>query len=343
MSARYVPLLRWKSGEKTALRSLSSSSRSNVSPFILLGADNFKDKKATKNAAGVPAPAVFAAEIFASWGASTFFLDASPLLVAPGATHPLLAIAANVASLGGILVPALTLAPSPAYASAVQAVVSMYGNGVALRVTLAEMTSTSSWLASWPYPQGTTDLIVDVGDSSENVLALGSAVNTAFATLAGGTAWRSVTLAGTSIPENFSGLASGNYTRPRFEAQLWAQVVASGLSYQLDYGDYATVSTATPAPGIAWGYPITVKYTLPADFLICRGVRTTGVGAQDMGPQLIKHAKFISNYSARARRACWADDVIDKIANGSHEPKGLAFWVSIAVNRHIELVRSVLP
>ncbi|HEV2515559.1 MAG TPA: hypothetical protein VGV07_09940 [Devosia sp.] len=344
MTVRYVPFLRWKSGEKEALRNLSPTARLNVVPFFLLGADNFKDKKATKKSSSIPAPSVFAMEALGSWGTAPFFLDASPLPNDASGAHPLTNIASSVLSSGGQPIPATSLNASPAYSAAVQSVVHTQQLGVALRVTLSEMTSAPSWLPSWPFPLPETDLIVDLADSAESVLALGAAVNTAFASLASAAVWRSVTLAGTSIPENFSKLAAGNYTRPRFEAQLWSQVANSGLFYQLDYGDYATVSTATPAPNIAWGYPITVKYTLVADYLICRGVKTTGVGSQDMGPQLVKHAKFILGFAGRGRLAtCWADDTIDKIAGGTQSPKALAHWVSLAVNRHIELVRSVLP
>jgi hypothetical protein len=344
MSTTYVPLLRWKRGERAALSALSPSGKSSVRPFVLLGADNFRDKKATKSASAVSAPAVFASEVLAAWGPSTFFLDASPLPLSAGGAHPLAAIGAALASTGATMVPATSLLASTPYSQAVAAVRASTNSGVCLRISLAEMTSAATWIGSWPFSLAETDLLVDIGDSADSVLALGSAVNSAFATLASGAAWRSVTLAGTSIPENFTGLAAGLYTRPRNEAVLWNQIRTAGLPYTLGYGDYATVSTATPAPGIAWGYPITVKYTLANDFLVCRGVRTKGIGSKDLATQLRGHAKSIKGYPGCGPLGyCWADNTIDDIATGRREPSGLEFWVRISVNRHIELVRSVLP
>jgi len=67
MDIRYVPNLRWKRGEKNALRDLSVAGRENVLPLFLIGSDQFKPKKATTKKAEVPAPLVFAQEIFNCW------------------------------------------------------------------------------------------------------------------------------------------------------------------------------------------------------------------------------------------------------------------------------------
>ena len=113
--------------------------------------------------------------------------------------------------------------------------------------------------------------------------------------------------------------------------------------YRLDYGDYGTVAI-TPAPSdVRTGFPINVRYTLPTQFLICRGVRTRGEGSREQGAQLIGHANTIVNYKKRSRLDCWADDTIDKIAERKEKPGGLESWVTIAVNRHITRVRTDIP
>ncbi|PBB67597.1 hypothetical protein CK228_17525 [Mesorhizobium sp. WSM4312] len=342
--ARYIPNLRWKRGEKNALSNLSALGRSNVAPLFLVGADQFKDKKATKKIPLVPAPIVLAQEIATSWGASPFFLDASPIAGPAGQPHRLISIAQECRTHGLSMIPATRLGAPATYQSAVSSVAAIDQRGVCLRIDLQEMTSMAAWIGGWQIPLPSTDLIVDFGDQAQHVAALGPiALATTFQTLHQGTNWRTVTTVGTSMPENFTGLNQGLHTIRRYEKQIWQQLTAATLPYPLDYGDYATVTTAAPPPGIAWGYPISVKYTLPDHFLICRGVRTRGVGAQDPGPQLTGHAQSIVGYVGRnPLHHCWADDEINAIAGGA-SPQGLEHWVRIGVNRHIELVRSMLP
>ena len=100
-----------------------------------------------------------------------------------------------------------------------------------------------------------------------------------------------------------------------------------------------------PSPqGIAWGFPINVKYTLANGFLICRGVKTTGLGAQDMDAQLVGHAGTIVAFPTRAPLVhCGGDRHIDDIYSGATGPGNLETWVTIGVNRHAELVRHLLP
>jgi hypothetical protein len=195
-----------------------------------------------------------------------------------------------------------------------------------------------------PFPLSDVDLIADFSSDIGTVAALGPALDTAFATLHAGTTWRSVTVAGTSMPDNFTGVTAGTYSIPRREFSLWQHLSGVGLPYELDYGDYATVPVNAPPSNIRWGFPINVKYTREADFLICRGVGTTGFGGVDMDVQLLGHAQTIVGAPNRAPLAhCWADGQIDQIAAGSIGPGNLESWVRLSVNRHIERVRASLP
>ena len=146
------------------------------------------------------------------------------------------------------------------------------------------------------------------------------------------------------MPENFTGLVAGKHIIPRSEVALWQMLAAAQLPYQIDFGDYASISTTPPPSGIAWGFPINVRYTLATDFLVCRGVATTGFGGVDMAPQLTSHANTIRQHAGRTPLAhCWADGVIDAIAANGASPQGLEHWVQLGVNRHVELVRHLLP
>jgi hypothetical protein len=195
-----------------------------------------------------------------------------------------------------------------------------------------------------PFPLSGVDLIADFSNHVGTVSALGAALDHAFVHFHSGASWRSVTVAGTSMPDNFSGFTAGTHSIQRREFALWQHLSSPGLPYDLDYGDYATVPVNAPPPGIKWGFPINVRYTRVADFLICRGVATTGYGAVDMDVQLLGHAQTIVAAPNRARLAhCWADNQIDQIAAGTAGPGNLESWVRLSVNRHIERVRASLP
>jgi len=341
MTYRYVPVLRPKRGERNALRDLSPAARKDVVPLFLLTPEKYVGKKATQKRPAVSPPNRLVSEIEAAWGTLPFYLDASMLPYA-GGPHPLTAIAARARARQLNLIPATWRGANPQYQQAVNAVVSADRRGVALRLGLQSFSSAATWINQWNHPLNRTDLLVDVGNNVEMVDALGNALDANFANLTQANRWQTVTLIGTSRPDNFQGWLAGLRTIKRIEWTLW-QRLSNALSYRLHYGDYATVPF-TPAPsGIRYGYPINVVYTLRTSFLVCRGVSTTGIGAVDPKPQLTGHARNIVAYPKRGSLAnCWADREIDAIATGQ-DPKYLEHWVRIGVNRHIELVRSRLP
>ncbi|UYO42810.1 beta family protein [Rhodopseudomonas palustris] len=343
MVYRYVPLLRWKRGERTGLKNVSAAGAVDTVPLFIIGSDQIKGKAATKSKGAQTAADVFAKEIYDAWGARPFGLDASALTAAPGTPHPIQAIAASCNALGATLIPATSLTASLIYQTAVAAVNNADQRGVILRVDLQELNSAANWFPNWTIPVGQTDLVADFADIVGTVANMTAAVIHSFQHLHNAGQWRTVTTAGTSMPENFGGFLAGLHTIPRDEVRLWTALANAGLPYRIDFGDYATPPIAEPPPAIAWGYPINVRYTLPQDFLICRGVKTTGFGGVDMEPQLIGHAKSIVAYPQRNRINCWADDLIDQIAATGQGQGNLETWVQIAINRHVELVRSLLP
>lgn len=341
---RYTPLLRWKEGEQIALAELNENTKENMTPLIMLSADNYKPRKSTAKVEAASAAVAFCDEIAAAWGEGEFMLYAPELLVADSAQHPIALIGAAALEAGLMLTPVVRLDDPDDYKTAALAVASDGHGGVALRVDLQEMTSAEDWADS--FAPANTDLIIDFADSVEFASGLGDVLGDAFAKLHAGADWRSVVVAGSSIPDDFSGFPAGVHRIPRREFALWKALRARGLPYELFFGDYATISPNARPPGVRWGFPINAKYTLADDFLVCRGIRTVGgkakpgapkVPTMDMGPQLIGHANSISRAADRgAIGSCWGDQQIDAIAAGSVSPGGLAQWVQYSVNRHIE-------
>ena len=335
MTFRYVPILRWKRGERIGVQRLSAAGRHDVSPCFVLGRDRYVGRAATKNRAAIAPANVVASEILAIWNTAPFYLDAAGVPANPAGRHPLIDIGAKARAKGLRLIPVARLDSPLPYWTAVRSLVRSDQRGLALKVDLNEFASAANWIALWPYQPSETDLIVDFADNVENVAALGSAINPVFRTLQAGRQWRSVTMCGTSMPENFAGYVAGQYLIPRTELALWQRLSRlRRLPYRLDFGDYATVPVIPPPIGIRWGFPINVRYTLPQEFLICRGVQTTGPGAVDMDVQLLGHAQAITAQAGRSPLVnCWGDTTIDSVAAQAAGPQGLEHWVRIGVNR----------
>lgn len=345
MRYRYIPILRWKQGEKRGLRKVSEPMSKDVHPLIMVTEDTFADQSETVRSEMMPASFLFADDLSKHWGARPFYLDASRIPSSSGGVHPLIETAKECRRFGGRITPATTLGVSEAYEAAVLRVAHDEACGVALIVNLREFTSVATWASSWPHALDQTDLILDLADQVGTVADFGSALELAFSSLHRATEWRSVTVAGTSMPENFADYKRDKtHLIERVEWTLWQQLITLSLPYRLDYGDYATVAvTGAPSAARAGQFPITVRYTLPTQFLICRGVRTEGEGSREQAAQLIDHAITIKNYKHRSRLDCWADSMIELIATKKEVPGGLTNWVTIAVNRHIVRVRTDIP
>jgi hypothetical protein len=341
---QYIPLLRFKRGELNALRALQTTTKSGVTPYLDISGDRFREKTATKTKPAVSAPDHVVERIKIDWGKSPIIVDAAKVAGASGSPHPIEEIADAASAAGITVVPAAQLSAPVSYQKAVENVQKKHGNGVCLKVDLDEMTSASSWTSTLPFAPGEVDLLVDFSSNVGTVSGLGKSLISEFQGLHAGSAWRSVTVAGSSMPENFSGYTKGTYLLNREEYALWNRLMSASLPYDLDYGDYATVAVTAPASGIAWGFPINVRYSLDDEFLICRGVRTVGPTAVDLDVQLIGHAKDIVAHPKRSTIAgCWADQKINSIAASGVGQGNLETWVKIGVNRHIELVNQLLP
>jgi hypothetical protein len=202
MRYRYIPMLRWKRGEKRGIKAVSEPMAKDVCPLITVTEDTFADQPATTRSEAMPASYVFADDVYKHWGARPFYLDASRIFASTD-VHPLIETAKQCREMGANLIPATRLGASESYEAAVVNVAQTDADGVALIINLRDFTSAEQWVPSWPHALNQTDLILDLGDNVATVADLGSTLDLAFRNLHRATEWRTVTVAGTSMPENF--------------------------------------------------------------------------------------------------------------------------------------------
>jgi hypothetical protein len=238
MQKRYTPILKWKQGERIALHHLSPTARIDVTPNIVITQAQFdpssKKKASSKPSKKSPPPPseYLAKQIADAWGKTTFFLDVSDL---PGTAtkHVLDDIASKANAAGLSMAPSTKLNAPPEYIAAVSRVAKHDGRGAVLRISLNQISSAAIWMGSWPLSFADTDLVIDLANSVATVLALGPPIFVPFQSLYQATAWRSVTLAGGSIPATLSGYRVGCTMLPRAELQLWIALKKANLDYEL--------------------------------------------------------------------------------------------------------------
>ncbi|MCK6442294.1 beta family protein [Elstera cyanobacteriorum] len=340
--AMYHPMLRWKRGERIGLRNLHPQYKLNVTPVFLLSDGQYKPKQSTSTSPQLTEAQNFVEGITSDWGFTPIYVDAS-LLSIVNQQHEIVYIVLEAANRNITAIPTTNLYANYIYQNSIVSIHSSTNTDIALRISLQDLFNAQAWLNQWPIPKNKTDLIIDLGNSIAEGFQYYGQILATIQYIQTGTPWKSITLTGTSIPDNFGNYAQNqNHLIHRGEIDLWNSL-QTNLNTRLDFGDYATVPLNAPGSGIAWGFPINAKYTLPADFLICRGVTTTRQGAIDMDVQLRGHASSIKQYQFRNRLNCWADDMIDNIANGIESPGNLETWVQIGVCRHIAITRHSLP
>ena len=140
-TSRYVPILRWKRGEKIALRHLQPADRAIVTPLIELVPTNFK---LGQDGSDTPAMALEreAKEIKKNWGPAPFYIDFDHVeqSIPPinGVMHPLEYLAGKVEAEGLRLISVTGLGRRDEYQNAVKRVASS-GRGVCVRLAPHEV------------------------------------------------------------------------------------------------------------------------------------------------------------------------------------------------------------
>jgi hypothetical protein len=146
MVYRYIPILRWKLGEKKALKAVSEPMyKKGICPLIVVTEETFADRSETARSEAMTASFIFADELTKHWGARPFYLDASNIRPSGRGPHPLVEAAKECRTQGARMMPATRLRVSDAYDAAVLAVANADKRGVALTVTVICGNSRRLW------------------------------------------------------------------------------------------------------------------------------------------------------------------------------------------------------
>ena len=331
MPFRYVPLLRSKSGEATALQNLSNDDKDRVFPLVHVMPD---------------IPAQFVTRVGAGWQGRRMALDGHWAFANTGSTVGFSTLANTLTGLGVLILPSMEVGAVPNYIGAVQRIATAGRNGVVVKSSLGDLLNLNSWLTEIRLPPTSVDLVVVAGHVPDITLAaLQPPTVHALANLSGANAFRSITLASSAAPKDFGALPHGQSSVRRLDWELWNNV-APNVPFQLDYGDYGiSHHDLTEPPGFAMARAtVSVRYTRDADWLVIKGRPTSGATGIPMPTQYLSHAMALVGAPGFGGIAgCWGDARIQQIAAGAINSGSRPTWVMQSVSRHLSLVADRLP
>ncbi len=360
----YVPVLKAKAGELSALKELSDVAKAAVVPLLEIPNvrwDFFEDKpdETTKDLIGRVVPS-----IKKNWGANPFYLDiyGNPDLYAayegevdiPQILHEALK------DQGLTYTPVISLDYPLKYLRGV--VSKLYDadkNGIALRIvvtpeTVLEGAECDAFLGELGLEPEKTDLILDLGSvyrDKEEAVYLASRL--VLAEMPYIQRWRNVILSASSFPKTVGASLDKNSTKliERSEWLGWKKLTRfKKLPRKPIYSDYAVshpevFDDVDPRHMKISG---TIRYTSDTEWLLVKGEKLIGDGAkgfsqfQNLSEEIVKSGKF------HGADTSWGDNKIAECAAGVTDSKGklktgnLTTWRQIANNQHITYVTQQL-
>lgn len=332
MVYRYVPSLRAKAGEATALSHLTPVVKDRIFPIIHLASE---------------VPATFVPRLGQAWAGRALGLDGMFNFDATGSGLAMQTTFAGLAALGVTVIPSIEYGAQAGYMAVVGTLGQVAGTGLVVKVRLGHLHLVTAWLAQGGWAPQNVDLVVVAGHLADFGApgVLDQLVLNALQAFPNPQAYRSVTLSGSSAPKDMSNLGLGMNTVPRLEWGLW-QTVSPQVAFQLDYGDHAmTHPDMTDPPGFVMGNAtVSVRYTVDNDWIVIKGRPVSGNNGIPMPAQYLGHAQTLSVQPAFGGLiGCWGDGRVQQIVARTGTPGNRQTWVEIGANRHLSFIADRLP
>lgn len=329
---QYVPTLKTKAGEVTALDNLQVQDKIRTVPVFQIVSGP---------------PTSFAQMLGAAWSGFYVGLDGVHETQSTGNAAAFSNMYNAISSTGVNVVPLLNYNSPVTYNSAVGNILTS-NPSLIYRAPLPHLQPALSWANANSIGQSTTDLIIDCGHVADIdplllIPAYNLAIQTAIPLLAG---WRSITISASAAPMNATGMTLGVNLFPRRDWQLWL-----GLSSAFPFLNFSDYGIAHRDFSEVEGYmmanaTVSPRYTLDTDWLWLKGRSTRGPAGIGMADQYHAHAQNLVAYpNFNGIAGCWGDQRIAQIAAQATSARSgsRATWVGFSLNRHLALVANRLP
>ena len=349
----YVPILKGKMGEYTALAELRDEQKDSLTPLIEVPpvpwdyAEDAESRSVTDHIEPV------AQRILEHWGdqrrvfVDLLLLSDGPAL--PGGRQPISHVCDRARACGLTLVPVTGPGRSESYQQAVREAAARDGRGVCLRLQSEDFDhgganqALAETLGALDVGPEEVDLVLDMGSIPEGGGGIYSmAVRGTLVTIPDLDRWRTITLTSAAFPVDLSGFdRDAISTRGRADWRVWHSLVTNpGSIPRLPaFGDYAIAHPETTAIDPRMMNPsASVRYTTPTDWLIVRGHGVRSREGYDqfygLAAQLVRHPDCCdAGFS-------WGDWYIRQCAERLQGPGNLTTWRKVGTNHHIAMVVS---
>lgn len=345
MSTKYVPILRWKAGEKNCLEHLESNVSNKIIPFIKVSTpsasniDDAAEKKMQKlfNSFNL------------SWDNKPFYLyltedrydgiDESNHMFEIYKTflqninHP-------------FVIPAFDLNDEINVSNCANLPNS---NGVCLRISINQFENSSDTLNyyisnSWIRPEN-TDLLIDLKFIDSEIYPKKAALTTIISDIFNIAQYRRIIISSCSFPKDISSLQSDIVNEfLRYEATIHdiCLKLQNAYSFNYVYSDYGPINLNDMTFILGMAPNFKIKYTTKNKYLVVKGL-STKKGGLDLVNVIPCCQKLIDHPQYSGSTFSYGDRIIAEIASGSKEKGGnLTNWVSYNFNHHITLIVSLL-
>ena len=335
----YVPALKWRQGEKLALKNLSDRLKSSIIPLIELVNDEGDNPEDLSN------------DLFAFWSGRTAYLDVRhrPDHFAHRALNN---IASHTQKID--IIPVVRLDSPQIIIEGIKSVAGMHNNGFALRIIpnqdidfsilTEEVELTLNQLST---SRAKVDLMIDFGYLKNQTQTYQAALDS-IASAISFNDWRRVIVAAGSFPLSLQEFRPNeDNLLKRKELELW-QKNKTAHGRNLIYSDYTVRNPDNVVKGFSRG-SVSVRYTLEEKFQVFRGTR------EDKSFKYLVHAMNIKALYSEIypENYCWGDEAIAEKASQFEKclsdgadpetydgflPGGPADWIALSINHHMTVV-----
>lgn len=370
----YVPILKWKRAEQSALQALGDKEKNVMTPLIELvlpmvplykkvGKENVKktseevfteivNKFKEKRIKEIPG------EILQSWGTKPVFLDFT--LLYNGTQLKIDSfneIVSEGTNKGLKIIPVLNLNDDPKIKEAIASVSKKYNQEICLRVAPSDLANTEtlnkkikSFLKDFNLSRKNIGLLIDIKKIKENGGQYLQFMN-ASQRIENLSEWRNFIFASGAFPENLSECKFDEPTfLPRFDWQNWLHhIKEKKLARNPIFADYTIRNPIFNAALQYYNPTPSIKYTLEDDWLILKG-------KMRQSEHYLVNAKLLvedMTDSFRGEGFSWGDKNIAEKAKYYHQyvtgvksgklKKGKGTgrntdWIAWSINHHLILV-----
>ncbi|MCF8078618.1 MAG: beta family protein [Desulfobacterales bacterium] len=346
---QYVPILKAKMGEYSAVTDLHPDVRERITPLFEIPPiswDFINDtpaKTIDQHLRRTPD------QLAACWGEGRpVFIDLFQVQnesMEDGA-HPLTHLFDELRASGFSAVPVTGLERSGAYQDAVEEAIERDGLGLCLRINTRDLDDEdfqallSSLLDNFDLDRNQVDLLLDLESIPDEQIGFQTrAVLSYLNDLPGIREWRSLILSATAFPETMADIDKNSIgATTRAEWLIWSMLF--GARERIErlpaFSDYTIVH---PEPfdmdPRIMQLGAKIKYTSDREWIIVKG-ESIKRGGSEQTHRLCQRLTGLPEYSGRD--FSWADQHIDSCANERTGPGNQMTWVRVGVNHHITYV-----